>query len=388
MADRVQRRVRVLFVTSNLGGGGSERVLTILASHLAASHDVTIATLEAGATDTYGLSPHVHRLVRARTGWRSPTQAEFAAGDGNEPRASSTSVWRIKRVLNVLARQVALWRLFRQQDPDVIIVFIGRTIVRCRLVSGRVPVIGAERTDPRSEVRSRGQRLAERILYPRLGRLVVQTGAAAEWAHEALGLGQVSVLPNPVRIPPDAAAPEVSNTAVAVGRLIPSKGHGTVLQAFAAIDAPDWRLTIVGQGPQRESLERRARVLGVADRVHLPGWQADVEEVLRRSGVFVSASRIEGFPNALLEAMAAGLPCVVMDCPSGPSDLVTHGITGFLVPVDDQDMLQQRLGLLLRDPGLRKQMGAAARQAAEHYRLDRIAGDWQDLIMRTAIEAE
>lgn len=387
MADRAQRRVRVLFVISNLGGGGSERILTALANHLAATHDVTVATLDAGATDTYGLSPHVQRLVRTRTGWRSPTQDELAAGDGNEPRASSTSVSLIKRALGVLSLQVALWRLFRQQDPDVIVAFIARTILRCRLVSGRIPVIGAERTDPRVEVRSRGQRLAERILYPRLGRLVVQTGAAAQWAHEVLGLAEVSVLPNPVRIPPDTATPEASRTAVAMGRLIPSKGHGTALRAFAAIDAPDWRLTIVGQGPRRESLERLARTLGVADRVHLPGWQTDVEEVLRKSGVFVSASRIEGFPNALLEAMAAGLPSVVMDCPSGPSDLVTDGITGFLVPVDDEDLLQQRLEVLLRDPGLRKQMGAAARQAAQHYRLDRIADDWQDLIMRTAIEA-
>lgn len=124
-------------------------------------------------------------------------------------------------------------------------------------------------------------------------------------------------------------------TLVTVGRLTPQKGQDVLLEAVAPLmgDHPDLHLLIIGEGPERARLAQLATTLGVSDRVHLPGWQADVPGILKSSRAFVLPSRWEGMPNALLEAMASGLPCIATNVEgvdelwdSGePENLVTPG---------------------------------------------------------------
>ena len=115
----------------------------------------------------------------------------------------------------------------------------------------------------------------------------------------------------------------------------------------------------------------------------MPGRVKDPFPAMARAGLFVLPSRFEGFPNALCEAMAVGLPVIAADCPSGPADMITNGTDGVLVPVEDSETLATSLSRLMGDPALRKRLGAGARQAAERFALPRIADAWNAEIART-----
>jgi len=153
-------------------------------------------------------------------------------------------------------------------------------------------------------------------------------------------------------------------TAITVGSLVPRKRLDTVLHAVASLPREDAvQVLVVGDGPQRSELERLASSLGLVRRVRFTGMVAP-EEVPRRlatADVFVLASESEGRPNALLEAMAAGLPVVATRIP-GVRELVDHGVTGFLFDVGDAAGLAAALGRLRDDPGLRARLGAAGRR--------------------------
>jgi starch synthase (maltosyl-transferring) len=154
---------------------------------------------------------------------------------------------------------------------------------------------------------------------------------------------------------------------VAVGNLVPRKGHRVLLQALqplAGPDLPPWRLAIAGRGRQKEPLQQLANELGIADRVHLLGHRDDVPDLQAAADVFVMPSLWEGLPLAILEAMFAGKP-VVASAISGIPEAITSGEHGLLVPAGDPGALSAALRELLTDPARRAAFGAAARRRAE-----------------------
>ncbi len=171
-----------------------------------------------------------------------------------------------------------------------------------------------------------------------------------------------------------------------VGRLHPQKGLDTLVRAFALLRArlpQPVVLRLVGEGPAEQELRRLAHELGVAELVGFAGRQEDVTPHLDDADVFVLYSRVEGLSNALLEALAAGLPAVVSDIP-GNRTVVTDGRTGLVVPVDDAPALASALERLLTDDGLRTRLGTAGRLAVEQvYSFDRVAAQYIDLYAST-----
>lgn len=143
------------------------------------------------------------------------------------------------------------------------------------------------------------------------------------------------------------------------------KGHAYLLQAFAALDMPQARLLIVGDGPQRENLQREIAQLGIEARVLMPGNQQDVVPWLHAMDVFVLPSFAnEGVPQALMQAMGCGLP--VISTPVGSiTEAVSDDHNGRIVPARDAASLRQAIAELLRDPGQRRRLGEAARRTAE-----------------------
>ena len=153
-----------------------------------------------------------------------------------------------------------------------------------------------------------------------------------------------------------------------LGRLHPQKGFSDLLTAFAQVRQriPSVRLFVAGDGELRDDLEAQARSLGMAAVVTFAGVRADVSEVLAALDVFVLPSLWEGMPNAVLEAMASGLP-VVATAVGGTPEVVVDGVTGLLVPPQDPGALAQAVEQFLRDPGLRRTMGRAGRRRVEQH---------------------
>ena len=223
------------------------------------------------------------------------------------------------------------------------------------------------------------------MLYPFADTVVVQTDSVAAWARRFLPDRKVQVIPNFVPALPPATSTDQrnSNELLAVGRLSRVKGFDLLLRAFevSGLNGTGVRLTILGEGPERASLESLAGELGIAEAVSLPGIVQDPERWMAQCALFVLPSRYEGFPNALLEAMAMGCAVVAADCPSGPRELVLDGENGLLVPPENVEALAAALKALMGDAGLRQRLGERAVFVRQRFAREAIIGRWESLIL-------
>ena len=178
----------------------------------------------------------------------------------------------------------------------------------------------------------------------------------------------IAVIPNGVDVPELLPPPPASRTPrlLTMGRLTQQKGIDVLLRALTRLRDLDFALDIAGDGPDRAGLERMAQELGVAERVRFLGWvpRAEIARTYADAAVFVLASRIEGMPNVVLEAMAYGRP-VICTRVFGAAELVDEGKTGLLIDVEDEVQLTEALRTLLTSPDLRACMGAAGRRRVE-----------------------
>jgi glycosyltransferase involved in cell wall biosynthesis len=164
--------------------------------------------------------------------------------------------------------------------------------------------------------------------------------------------------------------------------LEPEKGFDLLLRAFTqcAEAHQDWTLDIFGEGSERARLLALANELRVADRVRLPGAVKDPEKMLRQADFFVLSSRYEGFPMALLEAMACGLPVVSFDCHSGPREMIQNGVNGLLVPPNDVNALAKAMAHLMGNADERKRLGERATAVSEKFSLAKVTQMWRSLL--------
>ena len=209
--------------------------------------------------------------------------------------------------------------------------------------------------------------------------------AAAQLEREGVPRDRIRVIPNGVaieRFTPVRSARAV-RTILTVANLRPEKGHDVLLRAAARLAAshPDLSFVVAGDGPRAAELRAMADRLGVADRVEFLGHVEDVPSLLARADVFVLPSLSEAFPNAAIEAMAAGLP-VIASATGGLLDLVDHQRTGVLVPAADPEALAEAIGALAADPAGAARLGAAAREDVAHrYAFDRMVRSFEDLYL-------
>jgi glycosyltransferase involved in cell wall biosynthesis len=173
-----------------------------------------------------------------------------------------------------------------------------------------------------------------------------------------------------------------SQRLLSAGRVVHQKGLDLAMHALGGLKDLSWVWSIAGDGPQMHSLQSLAKELGIIDRIHFLGWQSreQLQNCYQQANIFLFPSRHEGMPNALLEAMASGLP-VVASCIAGSEELVQDGTTGYLVRSEDVDLLQAALKKLLTDAALRKQMGDASRlYVEENYSWESTAQQYADLL--------
>ena len=354
-------------VVPSLQAGGAERVASTLANYWAAhGKTIHVITVEGQESDFYALHGDVVRHT-----------LNASSQSGNAWHGVRQNAMRISRLRDAV----------RSSGAPCVVSFVERTNVLAAFASVglRKRLVLAERTDPRAHMIGTLWNRLRRVAYRMADIVVVQTRSVREWAVEFLPEERVKVIPNPVNArvaePPvkwDDRKPSI----VAMGRFTREKGFDILLRGFAAV-APsfhEWNLVILGDGPLRGELTALITELGIDNRVLLAGIVRDPERYLRSAQVFVLPSRFEGFPNALLEAMASGCAVIATDCPSGPRYIVRSDENGILVAPDSPEALANGLDRMLQDSHLRRKLGTAATAVLTDFGLEKIMNLWEQVI--------
>ena len=297
-----------------------------------------------------------------------------------------------------IAYQVSRLKVVRERidetSPDVVVSFGNKMNLYCLL--GRkhfsVPLIVSERTDPRMHKIEFTYQILRKKLYPFADAVVAQTPQISEYLSNLVPTEAIVTIPNPVRPMVSGDPPswfmdyvrENDKVIVLVGRLEHQKGFDLFLEAFGGLAGhfPEWKVLILGEGKMRGFLERSINAMGLKAQVHLVGVVKDPEKVLRAADLFVLSSRFEGFPNALIEAMACGLPCVSFDCPSGPSEIIQNRVNGLLVPPEDVSGLAHALDIMMKDCSLREEFVQNSAEVLQCFSFDSVMDTWEDLLKR------
>ena len=228
------------------------------------------------------------------------------------------------------------------------------------------------------------QLAAQRIAYAFAHKVVANSlAAAARLKAEGVPARKIAVITNGIDRDGFARVPSRWNArrVVMVANLRPGKGHDVLIAAAASVlrRFPDAAFDIVGDGPLMEPLKMLARDRAVDRATTFYGHREDIPDLLAEGGMLVLPSQSEALPNAVLEAMAAGLPVVASDV-GGVGELVVDGRTGWLVPAGDAASLAERICRLMADPGLAGAFGAAGRAAiGSRYTFDRMVGAFERL---------
>ena len=393
-------------VLPHLGAGGAQKVALIAARHFAAQGlKVKLVTLIAGHPVAHALPDGIpllelgaptHRSWWARGGrftlaqvdklirWLFRLQLRWLAGwfqarirPGGRGLAMQLFDVGTEATAGLRLRQ--LRRQFRRQRPHRVLALLTRTNITCCCAAWDLPIhlVVSERNDPSRQLLPEVWQRLRPLAYRRADVVTANTAGVLE-ALESMGSwDRLALLPNPLPGAPALGADGGGHTAIGfinVARLVPQKGLDVLIAALPRLSgaAAAWPVTLVGDGPERETLQQKARDLGVSERLRCLGFRSDPERFLAEAAVFVLPSRFEGMPNALLEAMAAGLAVIVTDASPGPLEVVEPGVSGLVVPSDDPAALAKAMDALASDPERCRRMGAAAKA--------RIAGlDWPQL---------
>lgn len=358
---------RIAFHLNCLEQGGAERVVTNLAGQFAAEgYEVIIATEWFGENE-FSVDD---RIKRVHVGL---TEAD---------KQSSRPVQIIKRVSH-------LRHFLKEEKPDILIAFAQKANYRALTASlgMKLPVIISIRTDPVGHYDSLADKIQIPLLFPRASGCVFQTEGQREFFPKGTQKKSRIIL-NPVNdkyigVP----QPEKrTKTVVQSGRLVDFKNQLMLIRAFVKVHEkfPDYDLKIYGGDSYdgtKELLEELIKEKRAEDYVTLMGASDSLEKDLADAALYAFSSDWEGLPNALLEAMALGLPVVATDCPcGGPRTVMKNEENGLLIPVKDEDAMAEGICRLIEDPALAERLGENARKIADIANGKAIFEQWRDYI--------
>jgi len=288
--------------------------------------------------------------------------------------------------VGLIRRVGRLRRKLKATKPDAVLSFLTQTniltVLATRGLNTRTVI--SERNDPRLQRHRPRVEWLRRLVYRHADLVTANSRGALTALEPFVPKRKLAFLPNPLMPPTSTEIASLqAPTIITVGRLVEQKGIDVLLAAWAraAAQLPEWRLAIVGDGPLRDSLQAQSRELGIEESVDWHGHLADPFPLLRASKFFVMTSRFEGTPNALLEAMACGLPGIVSDASPGPCELVGLDQTaGLIVPVEGAGETAEAIVRLAREEPLRRRLAAAARERAREHEADQALKVWLQLL--------
>ncbi|WP_282611383.1 glycosyltransferase [Pelagibius sp. Alg239-R121] len=345
-------------------GGGAQRVAkNLIDAWVQKGRRVQVITWMAQETDFYRLPVDVQRVVVGQ----KPSDAGRAAAH----LFNLGAIFKIRRHL-------------RESKPKAAISFITVTNIFLILASLglRRRIIISERNDPtRQEVGFLWENLRW-LLYRFADVVTANTKHAVMAMEDYVPRQKLLSVRNPVILQHTGVDCERLPVILSVGRLDPQKNHRLIIEALGrlGIKAQGWSLQILGEGRERDILSDLTEYNGLSERVTLLGLVTDPNPYYRAASIFVLSSIYEGTPNALLEAMAHGLPCIVSDSLPGALEYIEDDVSGLVFRSDDAEHLAECMQSLIDQPELRWRLGREARRRMENYSLEIVSAQWDRLL--------
>ncbi len=355
--------LRICLVVPSLHFGGMERVVSQLSGFLCTKANTDIHLI------LYGKAPVI----------------QFSLPDKLRIHLPSNRFNAKFRAISTLARLFYLRREILKTDPKVVLSFgeYWNSFVLLSVLDLHYPVFVSDRCQPGKKLGA-GHELLRKKLYPRAKGIIAQTYKAAEIYRDLFWNSRITVIGNPISLVNEFREDkERENIVLTVGRLINTKNHDRLIQVFVRINMPGWRLIIIGDDAQKQNNMKRLKSLikrlGSEDKVTMAGSKTDVGQYYAKSKIFAFTSESEGFPNVIGEAQSFGLPVIAFDCVAGPADLI-NADNGFLIPLFNYDMFQEKLKLLMENAELRERFGRNGRNSIKRFSVDLIGEKYYNLL--------
>lgn len=343
---------KIGIICSSLMRNGAERVAVILANFfLQNNYECKIITLQDSSDDEYSLPESIERYC-----------------------SGGRSILRLRRAVI-------------QSNADILLVMDTPLAIFAipACIGLKKKIIVSERSDPVHCNQKKITKILSRFLMKYANGFIFQTMESKQFYDQHLR-GRGIVIANPLKIdqlPLPYVGTKREKIIVGVGRLIESKNYTMLIKAYKRVrdEFPEYNLIIYGEGAYRSELRNISDELGIADNVIMPGNKVDVLEQIRKASLFVMPSDYEGMPNALIEAMALGLPCISTDCPcGGPRSLIKNGENGILVPVDDVDAMTSAIRELLRNPDKAEKIAQNAIELRNLLDSEKVGQQWMEYL--------
>lgn len=352
--------MKLCFIIYSLGNGGAERVLTTLANYFINEYEITIIIFN-DEKSFYSVDERI-KIV---------------------PLSSNKNSKNIfDAIKNNISTIIKLTKTIKKVNSDVVISFMTTSnilsILACKILNK--PIIISERTNYDFLSLEIWKKI-RKIIYPFCNHLVVQSSYDLEKYNF---VKNVSIIENPLFIKDFSEQIERKKYFLAVGRLDKVKGFDMLIEAYSKLNTT-WKLKIVGEGNERKYLEEQIERLVLTDKVELLGRKNDVEKYYYEAGIFILSSRMEGYPNALIEAMACGCPCISFDCKTGPSSIIKNNINGILIENENIDELSNAMNELCLSEENRDKLSIKALEIRENLDIKNISEKWKFLFRRENI---
>lgn len=346
----------LIFITGKLVKGGSERVISILANHFAKTSNVKIITLLSGSVE-YELDDSIEIVTLYKS-----------------------DRFRAFRLVNWLLYLIREFRSLRGNNA-VVISFVARINIVSLIANlfAGLPIIISERNDPKKDGRGIPARLLIKILYPGADFIVFQSSYVKGLFSKRIQ-NRGKVIYNPIKLN-QPMKPSVKRKAfINVGRLAKQKNQALLIKAFSEVVSrhPEYSLLIYGEGPQENILKKMISDICLSECVKVKGTTENIHEKIVECTCFVLSSDYEGQSNALLEAMALGMPCITTDVP-GQREIVNER-NALIVEPGNLLQLSKAMLDIIDDEELRHRLGEEASKKLAELDIDKILGEWEVIV--------